>query len=350
MSQDAISHVKFETLNMKDSFFSTLKQDYPNFEHWFTRKALEGEAAYVLSVDHTLKGFLYLKDENEEDDTITPSLEKKRRLKVGTFKIEAHGTILGQRFLSIIFQRMMNENFLEAYVTLFPKQKILIDLFERFGFIYWGKKKNGELVYVKKLVDKGDIYRSFPLIHYPVNKWLLGIYPKYHTQLFPDSRLLTEKEHVVEDLSFTNTVEKIYITGISDILRMRVGDLIVIYRTKDKDKLGEYSSVVTSVCTVVEVRKLEEFSTRQSFIDYCGKGSVFSKGELESFYKSGKYPNIIKLLYNFPLRKRITRHELIYDAGLSRERYWGFHQINDSQFDKILEMGGINESFIINKA
>ena len=54
------------------------------------------------------------------------------------------------------------------------------------------------------------------------------------------------------------------------------------------------------------------------------------------------------MLYNAPLQKRIIRKELIDQVGLNRDDYFGYLALTDNQFYKILRMGGINESFIIN--
>lgn len=350
MNQNAIRHIKFSSLNLDDNFFSSLKKDYPDFIRWFKRKTLSGESAYVLIDHEKIKGFLYLKEESDVDNTIVPSFSLKRRLKIGSFKIDAHGTIVGHRFLSIIFQKMLNEEYSEAYATLFEKQQALVDLFEKFGFIRYGEKQNGELVYLKSLKSQKNIYKDFPLINPYGKKWLLAIWPKYHTKIFPDSQLTTEKQHIIEDLSVTNTIEKIYMCSMPTVLYMAPGDLIVIYRTKDGNATsGEYSSVATSICTVVEIKTVNQFNTEKEFMNYCEKGSIFSDKELKDFYESKRYPNIIKLLYNFPLKKRIIRKKLISDVELPRNAYWGCLEIDSFQFNKILEIGEINENFVVHK-
>jgi hypothetical protein len=340
--------VKFSDLDVSNPFFDSLKKDYNGFSTWFEKKSQGNETVYILEDENELLGFLYLKDENEKDDTINPPLHKRRRLKIGTFKIEAHGTVLGERFLGIILKKMINESFEETYVTLFEKQKGLIKLFEKFGFNLWGKKGNGELVYNKVMEVQNDIFKDFPRIQIQgTNKYLLSIYPKFHTKLFPDSKLNTEKDHRVEDLSFTNTVQKIYLTNMTGIGNIKPKDNIIIYRTAEDKKLAEYNSVATSLCTVVETKRIESFSDFDEFIEYCGKGVVFGEKELKSFWITKKYPHIIKMLYNFSLNKRIIRQRLIEEVGLERSAYFGFMQLTDSQFNKIMELGETDESFII---
>lgn len=38
---------KFLSVNLADTFFDSLKDDYPEFEEWFRRKSVQGEEAIV---------------------------------------------------------------------------------------------------------------------------------------------------------------------------------------------------------------------------------------------------------------------------------------------------------------
>ncbi|MDG4971009.1 hypothetical protein [Lactococcus lactis] len=347
---DVIQKIKIGALSVENPFFDSLRESYGHdeFNNWLMTK--REEDAYVLRDEDKLLGFLYLKDETEETMCITPSFEYKRRLKIGTFKIDAHRTVLGQRFLSIVLRKMLNEDFDFTYVTLFESQSGLIKLFNKFGFKHWGYKDNGELVLYKDLEVSHDIYKDFPRINIIREKQnhLLGIYPKYHTKLFPDSILTTERDHVVEDLSFTNTNEKIYLTKIKNVNNMNVGDIIVIYRTGEWGKSAEYSAVATSLCTVVEIKNIFDFNSLEDFLSYCGKGTIFTEKELIEFWRNKCYPYIVKMLYNVPLSKRIIRKDLIQKVGIERSAYAGYMLLTDDQLNRVLEIGEVDESFIIN--
>ena len=345
MDNSAIRRVKFSQLNLDDPFFDSLKSDYPGFVEWFYRK--RNAYAYVLKEGNFIKGFLYLKDEDEEDTSISPTLKKAKRLKIVTFKVEAHGTIMGQKFMSLILRAMIMYNYEFTYVTILPKHVALIHLFERWGFNRWGCKGK-ELVYYKDLSVKDNIYYDFPRIATKgCNKFLLSIYPDFHTPLFPDSRLNNEKDLFIKDAAPSNSIEKVYLTKMAPVLDIKPRDLILIYRTQSGSVPAEYSSVVTSVCTLVEQKNIADFKDEQDFLHYC-KDSIFSKSELENFYNSGKYPYVLKFLYNFPLHRRIIRKDLIEKVGMDREEYFGCVQLTDSQFDKILNLGEVDEGFIIN--
>lgn len=347
MANDVIQKVRIDSLDIADPFFDSLRADYPGFDSWLSRKG--GEDAYVLVDNNQLLGFLYLKDEEEADNSITPSFDMRRRLKIGTFKIDSHGTVLGQRFLSIILRKMLNDGHDFTYVTLFPKQTGLINLFEKFGFRQWGTKNNGESVYYKNLTVFNDIYKDFPRLslQYPTKKYLLSIFPLYHTKMFPESQLRTERHHYVEDLSVTNSSEKIYISAARQVLEMRPGDHIVIYRTAEEGTLAEFSSVASTICTVSEVRQITDFESFDNFQEYCGRGTIFSQEELQRFWHD-QYPRyIIKMLYNVSLNRRIIRRDLRDIVGINADR-WTCVELSEDQFYHVLEMGEINESFIIN--
>ena len=53
------------------------------------------------------------------------------------------------------------------------------------------------------------------------------------------------------------------------------------------------------------------------------------------------------MLYNVSLNKRIIRRDLRDIVGINAQR-WTCVELSDNQFRDILEMGEINESFIIN--
>lgn len=85
---------------------------------------------------------MYLKNESgEELIDITPIRPACNRLKVGTFKIDAHNTKLGERFVKKILDTALDMNAEEIYVTIYPKHEGLIRILQRYGFNEEGKKR-----------------------------------------------------------------------------------------------------------------------------------------------------------------------------------------------------------------
>jgi hypothetical protein len=120
---------KFTDVNLNDPFFDSLKNQYKEFSDWFTKKA--NEFVYVVDDENIggIRGFLYLKIEEGKIGDVDPPLKPARRLKVGTLKIVAHGTKLGERVIKKIFDHAIQERVEEIYVTVFDTHESLIKLF-----------------------------------------------------------------------------------------------------------------------------------------------------------------------------------------------------------------------------
>jgi hypothetical protein len=133
--------VKFRDANINDRFFDSLKFDYNEFLQWFSKKA--DENAYIHRDNSgNINGFLYHKIEQEElSDFIPPQIVKKR-LKIGTLKIDSHGTRLGERFIKKSLDYAFLEKVEEVYVTVFAKHTNLISLFYKYGFEHLADKKS----------------------------------------------------------------------------------------------------------------------------------------------------------------------------------------------------------------
>jgi hypothetical protein len=345
----------FKEINLEDPFFDSLKADYPGFDIWFNKKGGEGAKAYVSCNDsNEMDGFLYLKKEEGEVDDVDPHLSPAFRLKVGTFKINPHGTKLGERFLKKVFDQAIALNVDEIYVTVFPKHDVLIKLFERYGFVRVGIKPSegdeNELVLARSMRQTvGDVMKDYPFIHTKDRrKYLLAIYPEWHTQLLPDSILNNESYDVVRDLSHTNSIHKVYVCKMG-VEILRPGDVLVMYRTKAKDDPGKawYRSVATSICVVEEAKRASMFATEAEFIKYCGPHSVFSVEELKGFYADKHITRVIKFTYNAAMTRRLIRQKLIQDVGLPEDRQWNFFEISDEQFIKIVAEGGVSANLIV---
>lgn len=340
-----MSRKTFSNIDLNDLFFRSLKDDYPGFEEWFIRK--KDQNAFV-QYDNSGKviGFLYLKIEENEVDDVNPKIQEKKILKVGTFKIDAHGTKLGEQFLKVISDYAINEDVDVCYVTIYSKHEKLIQLVKQFGFQEYGKKGYGryeENVYLKKMrIVTGDINKDFPMLNIDgKEKYILSIYPQYHSVMFPDSILTTENKDIITDISYTNSIHKIYVCSMENVENLRYGDLVVIYRTGEKGRSAEYSSVATSICVVEEVKQQGEFESFNDFYEYASQYSVFDRKDLNYWYNRGKC-KAIKMTYNAALQKRIIRHDLIEKLGIDREIYWGFLKITNEQFQNICEVGKVD--------
>ncbi|CAM3402569.1 MULTISPECIES: hypothetical protein [Paenibacillus] len=349
---DYLVKQRFSDIDLKDPFFNSLKADYIEFEEWFNRK--KDSEAYLFYENKLVEGFLYFKCEDGPVEDIEPVLDCSAALKIGTFKINPHGTRLGERFIKKALDYAIVNKVEYCYVTIFDKEETsgLIRLLRKYGFYDYGTKvtRNGtELVLVKSMIKtQNDILKDYPLIKTSEKgKYLLAIYPQYHSIMFPDSILNNESVDILEDVSYTNSIHKIYVTTMP-VNRTSRGDILVMYRTATPGQTAEYTSVATSICVVEEVKGQNEFKDFESFYSYASTYSVFDKDDLRFWYnKGGCYT--IKMTYNAALSKRLIRKKLIEEIGIDKERKlrWSFIPLTDDQFTQILKEGGVSESIII---
>jgi Acetyltransferase (GNAT) family len=349
---DFFKYDYFKNINLSDPFFDSLKEDYKEFEEWFRRKA--DDKAYYYEDENGIQAFLYLKMEDEALTDITPPLPKNKRIKIGTLKINPHGTRLGERFIKKALDYAVVNNIKELYVTVFEKHKSLIELLKKYGFehVAWKTTNNGTESVMLKDLNKftGDILKDYPLVSIGnTTPYLLSIYPEYHTRLFPDSILHNESGYdLIKDISHTNSIEKVYICWMDGVLDIKPGDPIVIYRTTDIPNRAEYRSVATSICVLKELKTKDDFDSLDDFLKYCSKYSVFNQNELTNFFSKKKL-YVLRMTYNLALSKRLIRKNLIELCGLDRNSYWGIMRLTEQQFERIIELGGVNESFIIHQ-
>jgi predicted nucleic acid-binding protein len=343
----------FGNIDLNDEFFSTFKEDYPEFSRWFNKKSEKN--AYVCKAGEKVVAFLFLKieDKNEPYPDIFPPFQAKKRLKIGTLKVALNGYKLGERFLKIIFDNALRFKVDEVYVTLFDKrigQERLISLLEDFGFSRHGIKRNpsgDELVYVRRMAKELDSVNprlTYPFFSRNSRAFLVPIYPEYHTELFPDSILRNESpDNFVENEPFRNAIGKVYISR-SFFRDLTSGDIIIFYRTG-----GFYKSVISTIGIVENV--VIDIKDSQHFIRLCRKRSVFTDNELVEHwnYRSSSRPFIVNFLYAYSFPKRLNMQRLIEIGVISdvNSAPRGFERINKELFSRILEETQTDESFII---
>ena len=345
-----VQKLKFGKINLNDTFFDSLKEDYEGFDKWFVKKYDEEAYITINSNNGMLLSFLYLKVEDEKEDysDVTPLLPPKHRLKIGTFKVISNGFRLGERFVKILFDNALKNHVQEIYVTIYdkrPEQRRLIELLEQWGFFLWGVKGE-EQVYVRDFSPRFDVRNlkaCFPYISKGKNAFIVPIYPEYHTELLPDSILNTESpEEFIEDFPHRNCINKVYVSRAMEPYPV-TGDILVFYRTG-----GYYKSVVTTIGEVQETKF--DFLNEDDFILYCRKKSVYPEQSLREMWRySRRRPFVVNFLYAYSFPHRINMEKLI-DLGVLlgvNDAPRGFKPITKEQFETILKETKSDESFII---
>lgn len=124
---------------------------------------------------------------------------------------------------------------------------------------------------------------NYPLIKLDRSSYLLSLLPIFNTRLLPDSILKNEDASIVQDISHTNSITKIYLAAMEGMQALSAGDTLVIYRTSDGKGPAEYRSVATSICVLEETKNINGFANEVEFLEYCRPHSVFSEAELKQF-------------------------------------------------------------------
>ena len=347
----AVKKEYFGNINLNDVFFDSFKQDYTEFGNWFNKKA--DNISYICVTDGDVKAFLYLKqeDNNEIYSDIQPSFPQKKRLKIGTFKVTSTGYKLGERFLKVIFDNALQYNVEEIYVTIFNKrdeQLRLIYLLEDWGFKHWGTKTtdNGiEQVFVRDCKPLPNIQQpklTFPSVSKNTTKWIVPIYPEYHTELFPDSILNNESpQNFTENEPYRNAIKKVYISR-SINRNLNSGDLVLFYRTG-----GHYAGVVSTIGVVDNIET--NIRDENHFIELCRKRSVFDNTELKKYWNWNKNnrPFVVNFLYidSFPMPK--VNLKKLRGLNIIQNAPRGFEPLSDAKFKLILKEARADESYII---
>lgn len=347
-------------LNLNDSIFDTLKEEYKEFNSWWKNSASKRQAYVYIDEkavsNNKVKAILVPKIENEEIECY-PELKLGKCVKICLFKVseQARGLKLGERLLSMAFEFAQKNNLTKIYLTHFTtKNDSLVKLIEEYGFYKHGKNKRGEEIFVKYIdsVDKIEENKENILIankkFYPsfydgylVNKHIVPIYPEYHEHLFPDCKNYISQLRLFflnNQSSEGNSIKKAYICN-SPTRKVQKGDILLFYRTDDKQcitTLGVVEDVYYNLFDADEISKL------------IFKRTVYNYQEISDKTKSKNGVVVILFKQNVHLLN-VFSYKQLKDNKIVTGPIQTITEISDESYNKIAE-GNIDGRFIINKA
>lgn len=350
----SVEQRKFSELNLNDSFFDSLKDDYPGFSDWFWKKG--NETAFIVDNKNGIQAFLYMKIENEYEDysQFITQLKPAKRLKVGTFKITLNGHYLGERFFRIILEHAIMNNVEEVYVTIFPKrdeQKLLINFMVLFGFeIFTKNRDTDEMVFVRKMktiLEDEPSLKNYPYITSSAerNYYMLAIDTVYHTKLIPDSIIREENPNdFTSDITAANAIQKTYIGNYW--ISPQPGDVIIYYRMKPAgdNRPAKYAATLTGFGIVSEAHK--NISSYEKINELVSKRTVLTPKEIKEKLALKKSVNILKFFDEYSFKVRPIRNFLLESGILISDRDYPSKKISSEQFDMILKEAKFNKNDI----
>lgn len=342
-------------LNVKDSFFDSLKEEYgkAEFEDWFKRISREGRKCWVyFREDGTVGALLIYKVENEPIDS-TPSFPAKRRLKISTFKATHVGYKIGELFIKLSVGYSIKNNLVEIYLTHFTKPNDdLVNLIAEYGFnkmAYKTTKNRKEDVYLKEVLPLREKLRSLSPLEisksfWPnfydggeINKFIIPIRPEYHERLFTEYKIrqTTLLEHAGGFIVAGNTIKKAYLCH-SRITKVSPGDILLFYCSQDRQEL-------TSPGIVEEVHP--SLQDKDKIVRLVGRRTVYSIDEIADM--ANKPTMVILFTWHFHLANPLKLDEMKRMNVLTTAPQ-SVTQISHEQYLKIKTKGGVDERFTIN--
>ncbi len=321
-----ISDKKAYQIDPADQIFDSLRKNYSGFDAWLDRCANQHRDCWVIEAAGRINGIVIRKDEQIKD---APIISKgSKALKICTFKLadDAQGGRLGELLLKQTLWHAHANKYDAIYLTTFPQQEKLIQLFETFGFANTGKNADGELILEKSLRPELDVYASQP--HsiqiarqlYPIyradkqiTKYIVPIQSHWHLSLFPEADGRRQMTFLPEtgDIAHQkdrqgNTIRKVYVCR-SNINSIEAGSLILFYLSKDKLRTDSQS-----VVTIGVAENMYAATSVEEVIALTSRRSVFSDKDIASMEPSADHPvKLIDFLLVGHLSTPISLNELI---------------------------------------
>lgn len=342
-------------LDINDSFFDSLKTDYPEFEEWYSKKANEGKQAFAYIDEQGIGAFVMLKRGECEDIHLeNKTLPKRSRLKISTLKLSerVEGIRLGEGAIGIALWNWLESDDEEIYVTVFDKHRKLIEMLQRFGFRIAGYNSRHEGVYYrsKNSIDFSTPYTSFPFINKETPYFaMLPITAEWHDKIFPYSELKNTKQDT-EEFAAANGMTKTYIGFPCSIPAYSSGMPIMIYRMSEENKT--FKSVVTSYGTIVRFETIKQdgicLKSFDEYVKLVGNKSVFTNDKIKEFYEKEENLFVLELVYNHAFGEGCNvNHYTLKNNGIWKNvhPYRAVYSMND--FKRILSFAKQDESKLI---
>lgn len=248
--------------DVHDHFFDSLRCSYTGFDAWYQRCCEQQRKCWVVRQRGELGAICIYKDEDSEAVNDQGLIPAGKTLKLCTFKVSesARGYKMGERLIFCAIQYAKDNGHVAVYFTTDPdNQNQLVELGHNFGFDACGTHGN-DTVYLKYLAPQSDADFSYDVAEYnrrfypsyktdaKVGKYLVPINPQWHEQLFPD---ISDISHsLLRDFADFykaegNTIQKAYLSR-SQITAPKVGDLLLFYRTDDRQAIDTLGVVVSA--------------------------------------------------------------------------------------------------------
>jgi GNAT superfamily N-acetyltransferase len=331
----SIKDVPTHCLDLKDPFFDSLREGYPDFNKWFTEKCCRGgRHAWIYFDGHEHPRAICIYNE-EESPIISDDFQalQGKVLKLCTFKVgeEVRGRKIGELLLKAAFQYATRNNIEHIYLTMkLDKQPYLRDMVEEYGFSYFSDH-NGDQVFVKKHpVNPPDNSLSpldYHIQFFPhfksgdgVNKFIIPVQPKFHATLFPE---IQAQLGLFLHASVGNAIKQAYLCN-ARIKSPSVGDIVLFYRSEDL-------KAVTSLGVIESVHDLDDVD---KIVPLVSKRTVYSFDDIAKMAEKRTKVILFRSAMHF---KRPVTYKWLTEEGVINGQIQTIRQISDVSFRQIMD-------------
>jgi ribosomal protein S18 acetylase RimI-like enzyme len=344
---------KAHQISVDDPIFVSLRADYEHFDEWFAKCRCVHRDCWIVEIENHLAGLVIRKDEpHAEAQTDHPG---PRILKICTLKMkpEYQGERFGEQLLKKILWFAQGNLYDLIYLTVFPRQELLISLLSRFGFQVTKKQPNGELVMERPMLtgalpsvaDRESAlvldFRAYPRFYdgHRVRKYVIPIRPEFHIILFPEIAeapelpLFPSEPYLVTarsaiDRTPGNTIRKVYICR-SPTRTLAAGDILLLYLSKSPDLIR--SQCLTTVGIVEEAQLAE---STDELVRLVGRRSVYARESIDSMRASKDSPVlVIDFLLSGHLKPPLSLEVLLKSGAFISNPPQSIKNLNESTFD-----------------
>ncbi len=334
-----IQDVPIHSLDIRSSFFDSLREGYEGFDKWFFKSAQEGRKAWIYQGEtDSLLAICIYKKEHEPVVTDDGRGLKGNVLKLCTFKVgeDVRGRRVGELFLKAALKYSFDNDIHYIYLTMLDSQGHLKDLCSKYGFSVFGRCGNGrEIAMVKEnpavapkaVLDPLEYHiRYSPCIKlaHATQILVIPIQPPYHNLLFPE---VGSQLQLFINSTIGNGLTLAYLCH-ARLKNIQPGDVIVFYRSQDLKELTTLGVVENSFIT----------NDQDEIVRNVAKRTVFSMKEIGVMASENAVRVILfRLALHFPAR---ISHQALESKGVIRGNIQTIRKIDHNAFKKIADIAG----------
>ena len=351
-----IDEVKANEIDIKDPFFESLREGYPEFNDWWQNKCVrQHRLCWVVYDGSNIAGLIVHKEEKAGDtDAITPAI---KILKICTFKVapESRGMKLGELLLKQVLWYAQANDYDLTYLTTYKEQVQLIDLLEYYGFRKTGKNSNGEHIYergfssaaltLKRNESPFDLVReNYPRFLFSAQTRGFGIPIKedYHDTLFPDlvqTPQLASSTGVPRAGTITrpgNTIRKVYLCRAQSNLGLP-GSLLFFYKGVSRNPPSQ------SITAIGILESMILASSKRELMRLTGGRSVYDEKDLVKWGATLDHPvKVINYLLAAYIDPPVSKDELKTMGIIGGHPQQSIYELRHDLMTKLIKRSKLN--------